>query len=159
MPRGNNIKIIIMEPVKIQINSLAALERLIGEDPEVEFEIRKSVLSHFFGKSNQFTEKISRQLESEMVNIVFDNKSTSSYRTEYVLKDEYAAVIQATVNEAIDKTIWPRINELLRDDLIAAQVSQIVNVWTSGQIQSAIDKGVRDVLSQQLDLIQKVNKS
>ena len=38
------------EPVKIQINSLEALERLIGGDPSLEFDIRNNVAQKFAAK-------------------------------------------------------------------------------------------------------------
>jgi hypothetical protein len=153
-----------MEPVKIQINSLAALNRLIGEDSEFEFELRRSVVSNFFNKSNPFIVKLTEQLETELTNKIFIDKSKNSWRTDYKLKDEYISVIKDTVNEAIDNKVWPLIRELVDvagiqkriDEVIKAQVDYIINVWTSGQIEAAIDAGVRNVLKQQFELIQKV---
>lgn len=69
--------------LKIQLNSIAALERLIGGDSEIEFELRKSIITEF-AKTNlaPLADTMTRQLNG----IAFD-----------------------AINEAIDKNLFDHL--------------------------------------------------
>lgn len=71
--------------LKIQLNSIAALERLIGGDSEIEFELRKSIITEF-AKTHlaPLADTMTRQLNG----IAFD-----------------------AINEAIDKNLFEFVKD------------------------------------------------
>jgi hypothetical protein len=150
-------------PVKLQINSVAALERLIGDDPELTLELRKVVVSNILSKSDGPVSRIVEKIQSEMTTSLFIQQAVDNWRKEYVLKPEHIAIIKKAVNETIDEKVWPLIHELLDvesiqsriDTLVKQQTDYIIGVWSSGQIEKAIQEGVRQTLLQNLELVEK----
>lgn len=117
-----------MQPVKIQINSLEALERLIGGDSELEIEIRNSVVQKFTTKhlkalANSMQVKVSensikKYIEEDFVDIIIDG-----WKRKPVLKEDYKYLIEKKVEEEVSDTIHSEVakyNDTLKDMVVDA---------------------------------------
>ena len=113
---------------KIQINSLQALERLIGGDTELEMEVRNSVAQNFSKKylKGVIDEKIIKLIDKAVaeelgvVNWPFDIKGVAKKRVdEYVEKavaEEFNKKLNIALTEKLS-TIAKKLKELLKENL------------------------------------------
>lgn len=87
---------------KIQINSLEALERLIGNDNELEIEIRNSIVQNFTKKylkdlaKAELMTSIAKAVQNEVMSEFFEEIKVSRWNsTKIVFKKEYLEKIRA----------------------------------------------------------------
>lgn len=104
-----------MSGVKIQINSLEALERLIGGNTEVEIELRGAIVQEFAKKhlKGVATDVIVSNAEYEVRNYIRENYLTlSNYKAkEYASRPNFIEEIQKQV-----KTFFSiEVNRAIRD--------------------------------------------
>lgn len=88
-----------MDSIKIQLNSLEALEKLISGDEKLEFEIKNSVIQsfvtkHLKGIANEETVKNAEIAIRKELDSTFFTRSYSNY----TLKQEYASEIRKNVD-------------------------------------------------------------
>lgn len=69
--------------VKLQINSLAALERLLGDNPLLEVELRKGVIKNYFAQSIE--QKLNQRVEAEFNKIASTLQETVNRKAEQIL--------------------------------------------------------------------------
>lgn len=124
--------------MKIQINSLEALERLIGGDTTLEIEIRNSVVQNFVNKhlkalaNEQIIGNAERNVKA-LVNDLMLEKVGTGYSSTTQLK--------GTVKEMITKQINNEVKTVIRD-----LVSKTV-------IESSTLESINILIQQQADLI------
>lgn len=132
-----------MAPVKLQINSLAALERLIGGDSDLELEMRNSIVQEFSKKYLKgVAERICGNIESVArqectkvaqnflgksgwngYNYSFQLTSDAKEAIQYQVDLEIAGLVQEMVNKKdIEKIVQKEV-----DRRIDAQVKELVN--------------------------------
>lgn len=114
---------------KIQINSLEALERLIGNDNALEIEVRNNIVQEFAKK----------HLKALVNDSVFQN-------TIHACKKELQAEVDNKVAEKIGevkKNSWGEVTGMtLRKD-IKDQIGTVVREKIDGQIAEAVEGGIK----------------
>jgi hypothetical protein len=83
--------------IKIQLNSLDSLERLIGGDSEIELSIRNNIVQEFTKKHlkslvqdeiiTKNVAKVKSDLEFEILNSFYDKSKQNYYTEKFSLKD------------------------------------------------------------------------
>jgi len=134
--------------MKIQINSLAALERLLNGDSQIEFDVRQSVAAAFAKKwlgatINQTTREIvDAKIKEEMQLLVF--KPKNRHYEAWELRNEVKDLIAKEISSDIKKVINDTVTELLSDkpQIIANAESKINSTMkvVIDAINSAADK-------------------
>ncbi len=102
--------------MKIQINNLEALERLIGGDTELEMEIRNSVVQDFSKKHLKIVAK-------EMLDKGMLSETERFIQNEFFLKDSWGRI----------KSFSPKYRELIEKQITDA-------------IRREVDLAIRDIL-------------
>lgn len=99
------------KPVKIQINSLEALERLIGGNSEFEFEIRESIVQKFATKhlksvaTSDALSKIASALKDEITADLVKQTSSGGWNKTYALTDKAKKLLDDTTSDKIRSMI------------------------------------------------------
>lgn len=142
--------------MKIQINSLAALERLIGGDTEVEIAIRGNIVQEFAKKhlkavansatinSNllQYREELKRVLESAVA------QNIGEFKTEWgqVKLVRLRSEIQEQLNSAVATANRALVQETVDKKLTEIDLDKRVNAAVNTQVEERIKLGVRAAL-------------
>ena len=109
--------------MKIQINSLAALERLIGGDSELEIEIRNSIVQEFTKKYLKsvaekvlesevavLTKGIKETFQQEAQSAIGEMKNSGYYSQTFVPNESFKKAITEQVQQQVDKQISAAID-------------------------------------------------
>ncbi len=138
---------------KIQINSLAALERLIGGDNEFEIEIRNSVVQaftqkHLKGIAAQQAEHfraVAAATTEAAINKHIGSR-TSSWGSGYTLKADVEKEIENSVKykvgEAIAKAVADNVNAKDLEKLINAMVDKRLNVAIADEVNHQVKQKI-----------------
>lgn len=121
--------------VKIQINNLEALERLIGGDTELEIEVRNSVVQSFAEKH------LKAIANSETIQRAVDNVRDKHYKTINSIKDSLEKEAKNQLAQAVGtfKTSWTgAIMDIKLNPSIKEEIENTVNRLVSSRIHSAI---------------------
>ncbi len=147
--------------IKLQINSKAALERLIGGDTELEMEIRNNIVQEFTNK--RLKGLIDVELEKRVIDESLD-KLFSDYKTAYghggvrLTKDQkivIADLIEQTIKDLVKSEIEDffikseRIKKLLEDSIeysIWNTVEKIVKVKLKESLTEALHVDVEKAI-------------
>lgn len=116
---------------KIQINSLEALERLIGNDNELEIQVRNNIVQEFTKKHlksivNETTFKTEIETFKRKLQEEFDNKLKESIAT--VKRYHYGGIENVTLHPEIKTAIDRHIREKM-DERIAEAVEGGIKHW------------------------------
>lgn len=153
--------------MKIQINSLVALERLIGDDKEMEITVKTSVINEFaksYIKSvanSEIVDTIKKAILDEVkktnyFGLLVQDKS-NHYRTDYLLSNDAKELVKTQVRREIDnlilETVTPPIREEIvgeirsRLDLMSLSVSQCIREEVQKEtIDKLVQKRLKDLL-------------
>ncbi len=136
---------------KIQINSLDALERLIGGDTELEFEIRRNVVEDFAKKHlrSLVDTELMKATENSIKTNMRDNCLTrvSSYTSDgYKLNSEFEKIVRERIsteaNYVIDNQVREKIKSLGFTDKIDSMINDISLTITNSLTEDAINKRI-----------------
>lgn len=104
--------------MKLQINSKEALERLIGEDKEVEISIKAAIVNQFAKQylksvaNSAVMDEIKRAVIREVKEETKDYIGKTNWGNEYFVKDENLKnAIRKCVKEALDSLIREAVKE------------------------------------------------
>jgi len=146
---------------KIQINSLAALERLIGNDNELEIEIRQSVVEAFTRKhlkniaSQSFVSDIGKAINNEIKD-EFLTELKSGWSTNYVLKDKAKELIEERISlitsGAISEAVLEHFNSLDLQKVLEEQTKWVANELTSSKLSERFDRMVDTEIKRRLNI-------
>lgn len=137
-------------PVKIQINSLEALQRLIGGDSHLEIEIRNSIVQEFSKKylkavanSNgvQYAERLIKDMIKDHKNI---------HGNSYGIKPELAKLIQESVRSRIYDVIRETIKEYLDSSTLKADIERIKSSQLDRLEESINTRGLDNIVNQEI---------
>lgn len=146
---------------KIQINSLAALERLIGGDSETELEIRQSVVTEFVKKHlkgiadqqivysaainlrNSIDEEIRKQIAATIGEYQVSGYGARKFFINNNVKEE----IQKHLTSALIETIKESIEEFVPN------ISALVNAELNRRLDVKIKEIVNNKVTEQLNKI------
>ena len=144
--------------MKLQINSLAALERLIGGDTEVELEIRNSIVQEFAKKhlkaivnegsiqkvAHALDEMLSSQAEA-IITAKFGTLSHQYWNGKFVLND----TCMAALNDAADSAFRSYLMNALADSekkmserYSEQYISDMINSKVDAEVAKRIQLGV-----------------
>lgn len=151
---------------KIQINSLAALERLIGGEEETEIEIRRSIIKEF---ANKHLKELAETTEMKAA-IKDITKAAEQHIGTWVKTGNWSwdatfvfdTKIERQLSDMIENTLITKFEGLLNEKINAFQylsriekivedrANYIANKWTDGEIerriQAAADKKIKEKL-------------
>lgn len=153
--------------MKIQINSLAALERLIGDDREMEITVKSSIINQFATQyiksivNSEIVDTIKKSVIEEVTKTnYFDllTKDKSVYfSTRYLLSDKAKELVKNQVKGEVDnliseaiKPIREEIVEEIRSrlDLMSLSVSQCIREEVQKDtIEKLVQKRLKDLLN------------
>lgn len=152
---------------KIQINSLEALERLIGNDNELEIEIRNSIVAEFAKKhlkslaTTDLVSNAAAAVQNEIKEEFFETVKTSHWGSGTVifkkeilnelkesLKAEARVILNQVVSEAIEET---KTYETVQTRLSEAS-NWIINQLASEKLEAKLDRMVDARLKERLGL-------
>lgn len=153
--------------VKIQIASLAALERLLGNDSEVEFEIRQSVAENFAKKhlkaiaSDAIMQAKERTILDAVTRELFTNGPKDYWgNPRPVLKSELTQPLRTLVQEEIYTVARQVVSEVLEVEVLKEKLRKLSDNavkdfetdWNSAQMQRRIDAEVDKRIKSKLGL-------
>ena len=136
--------------VKIQLNSLEALERLIGGDSEIEVSIRANIASEFAGKHlrplinspelKEATESIKRAAQAEAQKQIAETvgsikRGVYGFQDTVILNESF----KSEVNAKVKGEIAAQMNELLN---VPALVAESLARYTPEYLAELIDKRI-----------------
>lgn len=150
--------------MKIQICNLQALERLIGNDNELEIEIRNSVVQDFTTKhlkklaTSEVVNKFWQIAKQETVDKLFKKETFGSYKL--TLSDEAKVLVCSEFDKKCKEFISERLSESLNfaniekkiNDIIEGQANHIVNVMTDANIERRINVRVEQKIKEKLGI-------
>lgn len=117
---------------KIQINSLAALERLIGGDTELEIDLRRSVVEAF-AKKHLKAVAMALPIEAEMKKLtdlaIMEAREVMSRVIEEHTGDPASRWVNSTTQMALNQDAKNRVRKIVRNQLeyeIRSEVQKIV---------------------------------
>ena len=153
--------------IKIQINSLEALERLIGNDNELEIEIRNSVVQNFTKKylkdlaKTELVANIAKAVQNEIKSEFFEDIKTGSWNsTTTVFKKELLEKVKEDLKYTAKKELSSVVSEIIEEqkvyDTIKTKLDSTVE-WITEQlapqrIESRVEKLVEARLKEKLGL-------
>jgi hypothetical protein len=144
--------------MKLQINSLEALERLIGGDTEVELEIRNNIVQDFAKKhlkalvnegsiqrvANQLEKTLASQAE-DIINKKFGTLSGDYWNRKFTLNTNAKAALNDAAESAYRSHIqdsWKQMEKRLTDryseQYIADQIARTVEAEVNKRIQLGV---------------------
>jgi uncharacterized membrane-anchored protein YjiN (DUF445 family) len=150
---------------KIQINSLEALERLIGNDNELEIEIRNSVVENFTKRylkdlaKTELVANIAKAVQSEIKSEFFEeiktgtwNNTTTVFKKEllekvkeelkYTAKQELSSVVSEIVEE---QKVYDTIKNKL-DSTVEWITEQLAPQRLENRIEKLVEARLKDKL-------------
>ncbi len=126
---------------KIQINSLKALEQLLHANPEVEMEIRRSVLKEYERKhilpSVEARVKLLAATEADAL------LGNTDYYGKLTLKKKFRDQIKTLVQKECDKEVRAMVKELVKEFAVAANVKEIVDMLVSASVMNKAKEEVQ----------------
>jgi len=154
-------------PIKIQINSLDALERLIGNDTTLEIEVRNSIVQEFTKKHLKALaeESVIKASEKSVMNYLKTEYLTEQrkgyYGTELILKNPISDVIKNNVNTIVlgeidriistkvmvpelEKKILVKFSEI--DKLIDERLGYLTDGVINNYIENKANQKIKDKL-------------
>ena len=155
--------------VKLQINSLQALERLIGGDSELEFEIRQSVVENFAKKhlttiaNSELIRTADAAVKNHIRSTFFDTVKSGNgwgsseqivFKKEYLdkLKDSLTYQAKQTLTKVVDDAIEEYKTKEKIDAALDTATNYIVNTLTESNLTARLNRMVDAKLKERLGL-------
>jgi hypothetical protein len=141
---------------KIQINSLAALERLIGNDNELEMEIRQSVVTDFTKKHLKgFADTVIQNTKGAILTQVNDHIKQQLNlhfpQRFYDKSPQLGAKLKEEISLAVESFIQETIRESIKKALSGEQIESFVQSYVDRVVQAKIKGEVNQQVSKRLD--------
>jgi len=150
--------------MKIQINSLEALERLIGGDTQVEIEIRNSIVQEFTKKylkalvnetiASEVIKEALRQARNSLMSELFTTDNTHFLYPKTTLKKEITDKFILELKGSLYKDIYEELNlpEVKKQLLATAEYAknEALNKYTNEQVYKEITEKIRKELVSKL---------
>lgn len=157
-------------PTKIQINSLQAIERLIGGDTETEIEIRRSIVLEFVKShlwkllsedsikkqiekiSNQVSERVQAEVDLAAMRCMVahtDFAPTLNRHWKSEISNFAQQSVQSLVRSAIDSAVKLAIADAMED--IQKQVNSAVAHNIKYQVETAVRERVKAAMNAALE--------
>ncbi len=159
---------------KIQINSLEALERLIGNDNELEIEVRNNIVQDFAKKhlksvANSGTIQnavrfIETTLQAEIkaeterqIGVIKDPHSYNSYNRKVILNDHLDRAVKAKASAEVSTLVEDAV-KTATDKIMARYTPEYIDDVITSKLEYYTDKLVEKKLEQRLSDLRKLLK-
>jgi hypothetical protein len=133
-----------MSGIKIQINSLEALERLIGGDTELEIDLRRTIVQEFTNKHlkalskeiiNECYKDLTRLVEREFAK----HFEIEKYSGNFKLDKKYKERIQKEIEDFVDDEIFLKTEK--ERTAIQTQIIENLKKWIrTDRLTQEVDK-------------------
>ncbi len=143
-----------MTGVTIQINSLEALERLIGNDEELRVSLRNSVIqnfskTYFKNIANEISESAIRRTMVEEFKKIYTKEVKVGYRTETHLSEDFKDQIRKVIRNELDDFV---INEASSIHQQAVEkYEEIVSIYSGHLADKLTDESFQERLNKEVD--------
>jgi 23S rRNA maturation mini-RNase III len=144
----------VSQPVKIQINSLEALERLIGGDSELEIEIRNSVVQkfaqkHLRGIADQYVQSTTEVVKAQVDNYLEKNLGTWQWGrgSTFVLNTKTKMALEDSCGEFLKETLQRVVNEKADSKDLDQLVQKYVDAKFNAKINDLVNRKVNDKIA------------
>ena len=124
--------------VTIQINSVAALQQLLGNDHEMLLELRQSAVAELMKRNVQG--EVEKMVSASMTNLVND-----TFTGRYWAKSEAKTQIESFVRTEVQNKLSAIVSEQLSSNLMIGQLNS--------QIQAAMKNIAQQVTGEGMDKI------
>lgn len=154
---------------KIQINSLEALERLIGNDTELEMELRSTIVQEF---SKKFLKSVANEiLDRERGNFEREIKDYSrevlgsyvrdpqcSWKQKYVLAGDLQLEIQTMARNSFAAFANEKIQELIvqETDKAYQKIIDAIDDRLDTKINAFIETRLNDMFNEELEKVKEL---
>lgn len=133
--------------MKIQINTLEALERLIGGDTQLEMDIRQNIVEAFTKKHlkslvNSEVIKQSSKIMQDEIEKIFQNSS----RYGQVISDKYKEILSNYIKQEIQKFVNLEIRKVV-DEVVSNEVTEEIIQY---KIESFLNAHIKNVIRQEM---------
>jgi hypothetical protein len=151
--------------MKLQINSLEALERLIGGDSEVELEIRNNIVQEFTkkhlkalvneGSIQKVANAIDKRLRDKAEEIIVDKfgiESGNYWNSKFTLND----TAKAALNDAADSAFRSHIIRLFAETerrMAERYSEQYISEQITRVVDANVNKRIAEGVKERLDAI------
>ena len=138
--------------IKIQINSLEALERLIGGDNELEISIRDNIVQEFTNKylkglvNSDKIKEASWSINQKIRNCVEETYLSGTY-----LKPEIINNIRKEVKDYVDKCLHSYLDDEINKELRSLMETRIQKLTDSGEMEDRILNCMDSYLKKSID--------
>ena len=144
----------------IQINSLEALERLIGNDNELEIQLRNSVVQEFASKhlkaiaNEELLKTIANSIKADIKTEFFDVAGHSLATSKISLKEEYKNVFKREFDKMFGESVRDFISETIEEqssyDKIKAAVNGATNWILERLAPDLLEKRLNDMVDKRI---------
>lgn len=121
--------------IKIQLNSLDSLERLIGGDTEIELSIRNNIVQEFTKKHLKAlvnddiivknVAKVKNDLEFQWLNEFYDKSKPNYYTEKFTLKDSVKKALKKELDDITEELVREMKDKIHED--VKKQLSEFAN--------------------------------
>ena len=141
--------------MKIQINSLAALERLIGGDSDIEIDIRNSVVQAF---SKKHLKNIALKLTQDGLDasvksfLIHQNFiATKPYNSEIILGDKGKALLDEHFKASIEVKIKNKVETAISNSEAWKNMQKHLDMASNAIIDGLTDANLKQRLDAMVD--------
>lgn len=146
---------------KIQINSLEALERLIGGDTEVEIEIRNNIVQEFTTKhlkglvNSDLIAKTERSIKEAIRDMFFNEVKTSTWGSSKTvfneeILNELRKELSIKARDEMSVIVSDRINELKSIKEVDKRLNEAADYITDRLTEKALDERLDRLVQKRL---------
>jgi len=150
--------------IKIQINSVEALERLIGGDTETEIEIRNSVVQQFAKRHLKAVaqEQMTVALKNTMIQEIRDKflkHNGSSWSNDFTLNEDTAKLVEDEVKGVINAQLSDTIRQTINSYNLEGRIMRLINMheerfqdtcikkFSDAEIEKLVNKRIKEKLN------------
>ena len=133
--------------IKIQINNLEALERLIGGDTETEIEIRNSIVQEFAKRHLKAVaqEQITMALKNTLIQEIKDKfleekKDAYNWNKTTMLNKETSLLIKNEVNNILESNLRQTIKDFIKSYDLDKRIERLILMHEEGFQDTCIKK-------------------
>lgn len=149
--------------MKVQINSLQALQRLIGEDEELKLQIKATVLNSLAKNAlkatlnGEFADAMSRAIKDELADSnaigAYMQKNTNGIIPRYIPTEDFKQVIHSEVRSAFRELIKEEIAKLESEakQMVNDSIQSTIGYICTRVSEANIDRLVREKLKKMIE--------
>lgn len=152
------------QPIKLQLNSEAAIRSIIDGDPALQIEIKNKIACAIAKGYERIDKQVIASSVAALINFVSEKvkqeithqeKEGWNYKT--VLNKDIQELIKAEVNKEFEYMILKAVNEARKDmtEIIKTRIDLIAEEIVNRTVNDVFQKSVRDEVIRRCDVIQK----